>query len=80
MHDHGANPDPDVKAKRHPLNFAARHASVNTIKLLLEKGANPKKGIPLVHAIEREDENWKPVIQLLLDYDCDINALNNPNG
>lgn len=79
MLNHGTNQDPDVKAERHPLNFAARHASVNTINLLLEKGADPRKCIPLIHANKREDENWKSVMQLLLDYGCDINALNNPS-
>lgn len=50
MLDHRANPNPDVRVDKHPLNVAARNASVNTVKLLLERGADPKESIAAVHA------------------------------
>jgi len=78
MLDHGADPNPIVSVDKSPLNNAAAHASINTVKLLLERGADPSKSISLRYAIRR-DEDWKAVVELLLDHGCDINAFH-PHG
>ena len=49
---------------------------MDTIKLLLEKGADPTRSIALKYAIMRDDEHWKTVIEILLDHGCDINDTN----
>lgn len=57
MLDHGADPNPDTRADRHPLNVTARNASVGTVRLLLERGADLKKRITVIHATKRQDNN-----------------------
>lgn len=57
MLDHGAKSNPNVRADENPLKVAAKNASVDTVKLLLERGADPKKSIAAVHAINRQDDN-----------------------
>lgn len=74
MLDHGADPNPDTRADRHPLNVTARNAFVGTVRLLLERGADLKKRITVIHATKRQDNNWKLVIQWHLDYCYDANA------
>lgn len=78
MLDHGADPNPNVPARVSVLNMPAAHGSINTVKLLLERGADPSKSIALGHAIKR-DEDWKEMVELLLDHGCDINAFH-PDG
>lgn len=78
MLDHGADPNPNVPAAKSLLNIAARHAPINAIKLLLERGADPKKSIALTQAIKRDGDR-KAVVELLLDHGCDINAFH-PQG
>lgn len=76
--DHGADPNQIVSVDKSPLNNAAVHASTNTVKLLLERGADPSKSVALRYAIKR-DEDWKAVVELLLEHGCDINAFR-PHG
>lgn len=61
MFDHGAKPNPDVRADKHLLNVAARNAYAGTVKPLLESGTDPRKSIAAVNTIKRQDD-WKPVI------------------
>lgn len=56
-----------------PLNIAAAHASINTVKLLLERGADPSKSNVLRSVI---NEDWKEVMEVFIDHGCDINAFN----
>ena len=71
--DHGANPNPNVPARVSVLNMPAAHGSINTVKLLLERGADPTKSTALGHAIKR-DGDWEEMVKMLLDHSCDINA------
>lgn len=73
--DHGADPDARTFPYCTPICYAAQYGSLNTIKLLHERGADPTKGIPLKYAIMRKDDNWKAVIELFLEYGCDINGV-----
>lgn len=78
MLDHGADPNPNVPVRVSVLNMSAAHGSTNTVKLLLERGADPGKSIALRYAIKR-DEDWREMVNLLLDHGCDINAFH-PGG
>lgn len=73
--DHGAHPHAGAPADCMLISHAAQDGSIETIKLLIERGANPKDGIPLNYAIVREKEDWKAVIELFLDHGCDINEV-----
>ena len=75
MLDHGADPDAKTYSYCTPICYAAQYGSLDTIKLLHGRGADPTKGIPLKYAIMRKDDNWKAVIELFLGYGCDINEV-----
>ena len=76
MLDHGADPNPRTPIYCVPISIAARDASLDTIRLLLEWGADPTRSIALKYAIMRDDEHWKTVIETLLDHGCGINNSN----
>lgn len=78
MHNHGADPNPDVPA-RNSLNMMAAYASIDTLRLLFERGADPCKSNALRFAIERDDNHWKEVMEVLLDHGADIDAFE-PQG
>lgn len=56
MLDHGADPNPSVPARVSVLNMPAAHGSINTVKLLLERGADPRKSIALRYTIKRDED------------------------
>ncbi|KAL4968811.1 ankyrin repeat domain-containing protein [Aspergillus stella-maris] len=54
--EHGADPNVQAGLDLTPLSWAAAKASLSTIKLLFEYGADIHKGQPLHHATQRKSE------------------------
>ncbi|VUC26010.1 unnamed protein product [Clonostachys rosea] len=71
------------------LDIAVERDSFAVVKLLLEHGANPKYSRPLARMIRKRGEylssrgtedDWRPLMQMLLNYGADINAVSYGGG
>ncbi|KAL2851371.1 putative hspc200 [Aspergillus pseudodeflectus] len=80
--DHGADPNQQSSVDLTPLSWAVEKASLSTINLLFERGADALKGEPLHHAINRKTEVVE-VLSLLLEKGAPLNGKqyeNHPNS
>ncbi|KAL3440240.1 putative hspc200 [Aspergillus insuetus] len=71
--DHGADPNKQCAIDLTPLSWAVEYASLSTIKLLFERGADPLKGEPLHHTVNRKTEVAE-VLSLLLEKGAPLNG------
>ena len=71
--DHGADPNKRCQIDLTPFSMAVVTAPLANIQLLLERGADVKKGKPVHYAIDRET-NVIPVLQLLLQHGAAMNT------
>ncbi|KAL2794860.1 ankyrin repeat-containing domain protein [Aspergillus keveii] len=71
--DHGADPNKQCAIDVTPLSWAVERASLNTINLLFERGADALKGEPLHHAINRKTEVVE-VLSLLHEKGAPLNG------
>ncbi|CAM1503198.1 Fc.00g079740.m01.CDS01 [Cosmosporella sp. VM-42] len=76
---------PMDRASGLPLDRAVESGGFSTVQMLLEHGANPKYARPLHRVVERRhprdspepdlNYDWRPVMEMLLRYGADINAV-----
>lgn len=71
--DHGADPNQQCSIDLNPMSYAVERASLSTIRLLLDRGADVQKGELLQHAAERRTE-VVDVLDLLLENGAPLNA------
>ncbi|KAL4782159.1 putative hspc200 [Aspergillus varians] len=71
--DHEADPNKQTKIDHTPLSVAIVDASLSTIKLLFERGADVHKGEPLHHAVVRKPDVAE-VLALLHEKGASLNA------
>lgn len=73
---HGANPNPSGPHGSSPLNVAALHGSLETVKLLLDHGANIGPTSAALHAAAQGDAPDRiPIMAYLVKQGADINGL-----
>ncbi|KAL4798354.1 putative hspc200 [Aspergillus venezuelensis] len=71
----GADPNKQCVVDLTPLSWAAEKATLSTIKLLFEHGADVSKGQPLHHAARRKStEETNETLAFLLDKGAPLNA------
>lgn len=71
--DHGADPNKQCSIDLTPMSYAIKHASLSTIRLLLNHRGDIQKGELLQHAIDRHT-NIIDVLDLLLARGAPLNS------
>lgn len=72
--DHGADPNRRCSIDFTPLSYAVEHASLPTVRLLLNRGGDVTKGQVLHHAVARDSDAVK-VLKLLIAKGAPINGI-----
>ncbi|KAL3480769.1 putative hspc200 [Aspergillus californicus] len=72
--DQGADPNQQCLIDLTPMSFAVKNASLSTLRLLFDRGADVQKGQLLHHAVSRPLDDIITVLGILLDKGAPINA------